>query len=96
MGMFDRIYDADGQEWQTKAYDRLLRNYRLRDQVPALVGREDYQVLVLGDHDKGLATVRGGILTAVPDDRDPELALMTYFGLLDEPATTAPAAPDTR
>jgi hypothetical protein len=80
--MFDRIYDAKGEEWQTKAFGRTLKSYNLGDAMPVPF---TFQVEVLGgDHHlnyvDSFATVRDGYLTAVPDQRDETLPLLNYGG----------------
>jgi hypothetical protein len=81
MGMFDSMYDAEGHEWQTKALGRALNCWNIGDQVPSEV--PDFQVEVGRFPDPwidAIATVRGGVLTAVPDRRHPELILIDYVG----------------
>lgn len=90
MGMFDSMYDAQGIEWQTKAYDRNLDQFDIGDTLPVSEGctwpvLPAYQVKVLGgghgeDAVDSYATVRSGDLTAVPDERDEQLPLLDYFG----------------
>jgi hypothetical protein len=83
MGMFDSFYDANGDEWQTKAFACLLERWEIGD---AVVGQSiDFQVKVFGGprlerSEDALATIRGGRLVAVPDERDESLALMDYHG----------------
>ena len=81
MGMFDRIYDERGNEWQTKAFACNLDSYQLGDKMPAPL---DYQVGVLGggpvNYVDSFAIVRGGYLAAVPSERDETLPLLTYGG----------------
>lgn len=82
MGMFDRIYDERGAEWQTKAFDCALDDYRIGDRVHAAAS--DYQVAILGEEGgefiDALATIRDGILVAVNDLRDNSLPLLNYHG----------------
>lgn len=83
MGMFDSLYDADGNEWQTKAFDCNLDRYEVGDVMLASV--DDFQVEVLGGvrglpSQDSFATVRGRRLAAVPDQRDESLPLMDYHG----------------
>lgn len=93
MGMFDSLYDADGEEWQTKAFYCGLAVYRIGETLPRDIFPESYpttyQVEVLGDPEPrqfvhSFATVRRGVLTAVPADRDPALPLLNYSGHLIE------------
>lgn len=91
--MFDSLFDAAGNEWQTKALRNLLDRYQVGDPVKLLL--KDFQVEVHGGPRVGprgrsvdrYATVRGGILTQVPDYRRPELALVGYYGDLVEDET---------
>jgi len=81
--MFDSLYDVDGNEWQTKAYHNLLDNYLIGDRITA--GPPfTYQVKVLGGDEPPFtyshATIRDGVLAAVPADRDPNLPLLDYHG----------------
>lgn len=88
MGMFDSLYDADGNEWQTKAMDRVLARYCIGD----LIGESgaSYQMEVVGGYVPGrgivesFATITAGRLTAVPVERDTKLALIDYGGHLSE------------
>lgn len=89
MGMFDSFYDAQGNEWQTKAFDCVLARFDIGDPVPFEVS--DFQVQCLGElvsHDftDGLATIQGGRLTGVPSARDPRLPLYNYSAHLIEEA----------
>lgn len=83
MGMFDSFYDAQSNEWQTKAFERNLEVWGIGDTIPG-DGAETYQVEVIGDHGGefpwSLATIRGGVLTEVPAERDPRLPLVGYSG----------------
>lgn len=83
MGMFDSFIDEAGHEWQTKAFERNLDVWMIGDAVPG-DGAESYQVEVVGggreDFRDSLATVRGGILASVDDERDPSLPLLAYYG----------------
>jgi hypothetical protein len=93
MGMFDRIYDATGREWQTKAFDCNLDTWVIGDTITADCAAS-YQVEVIssdgssfrGDFrlTESLATVRDNVVVAVPDDRDPSLPLVAYSGGLLE------------
>jgi hypothetical protein len=93
MGMFDSLYDADGREWQTKAFDCNLDVYRIGDTVPADCAAT-YQVEVMtSDGDwrnrtftDSLATVRDGVLSTIPDQRDERLPLLNYSGHVVAPA----------
>jgi len=83
MGMFDRILDANGVEWQTKAFGRTLKTYRVGDKLPA--APFTYQVEILGgnrhlDYVDSYATIRGGALASINDKRDEALPLLNYGG----------------
>ena len=82
MGTFDSFYDEEGNEWQTKAFDCNLDDYRCGDLLPSVIG--DYQVEVFGGPDgqevDGLAYVNADVLTNVPVERDPSLPLIGYLG----------------
>lgn len=82
MGMFDSLYDANGEEWQTKAYACLLDQYEIGDKIDA--SDATYQVEVLGEVEgewvDSFATVENGILTAVPANRNPAMRLHNYSG----------------
>ena len=85
MGMFDSFYDADGNEWQTKAFGCNLDRYTSNDNVPASI--DDFQVEVLGGmrgakSQDALATIRDRKLSKVPDVRDESLPLMDYHGYI--------------
>ena len=88
MGMFDSLFDGSGHEWQTKAYDCLLDEYRIGDPVPVIIDAypDTYQVEVLGGPGPGsvdsFATVRGNHLHEVPAGRDPSLPLINFSGHL--------------
>lgn len=85
MGMFDSLYDAAGNEWQTKAFDCCLNSYRIGDRI---VGGPPftYQVEVLGGDDlhrefvDSHATVIDGALRSVNVQRDHSLPLLGYDG----------------
>ena len=81
MGMFDSLYDANNEEWQTKAFDCELIGYRVGDAMPD-VCESDYQVEVLGGRGfiDSYATIRGGILTSINEPRDESLMLRDYGG----------------
>lgn len=86
MGMFDSMYDAAGDEWQTKAFYCDLDSYRVGDAMPD-VDKPDFQVEVLGGRGTSprefldsYATIRDGILTSINDPRDETLPLRDYFG----------------
>lgn len=93
MGMFDSLYDAEGHEWQTKAYSRVLDQIEIGEAMSELADAPDladYQVEVLGsDADdnfvESFATVRGGVLTEVPAERDPALPLAGYSSGIEYP-----------
>ncbi len=83
MGMFDSFYDSAGVEWQTKALDCTLTNYDIGDVIPG--PSVDYQMDVCGGPDdnpfqEAYATIRGGVLASVPDERDNSLPLVDYHG----------------
>lgn len=92
MGMFDSLFDTDGDEWQTKAYTCELTCYRIGDTLDAseLPGcyPTTYQVEVLGGPNHGFvdsfATVANGVLVAVPAERNWALPLLDYGGHLIE------------
>lgn len=81
MGMFDRIYDERGREWQTKALGRALVSWRVGD---VILPSFDCQVEVIGGRGvegrSGLATIRSGVVTDVPARRDPALRVLAYGG----------------
>jgi hypothetical protein len=94
MGMFDSFYDADGREWQTKAFDCNLDVWRIGDAFPA-DGSIAFQVEVIGDAQgstfdgtyrtrDALVTVRDNLVAEVPAERDPTLPLIAYSGGLLE------------
>jgi hypothetical protein len=84
MGMFDSLYDKDGNEWQTKAFARNLARYEIGDAIssPPI----PYQVEVLGDMGDddqfidSYATIRDRRLAEVPADRDNSLPLLGFDG----------------
>lgn len=89
MGMFDSFYDANGDEWQTKAFDCLLDVYRIGERVPPLAGRRslltDYQVEIMGGpipsgNRDSFVTVRNRVVDAIDVPRDTTLPLVTYHG----------------
>jgi len=89
MGMFDSLYDADGIEWQTKAFGRSLARYASGDPMP-LGPFANYQMQVIGgEHGSpyrwSCATVRDGKLVKVPDNRDEQLPLLEYSGSWETP-----------
>jgi hypothetical protein len=80
-------------EWQTKAYDCELNHYFIGDQMPVIEPYDlaDYQVEILGEtpgtrFTDSLATVRGGVLRSIHDERDPSLPRVNYSGHLIEEA----------
>jgi hypothetical protein len=83
--MFDSLYDADGREWQTKAFDRNLDEYRIGDVIPADCAAS-YQVEIYcgfrDDYRESLATIRSGVLVAIDDQRDQRLPLIDWGGHL--------------
>ena len=84
MGMFDTLLDANGHDWQTKAFDCSLETWRIGDVMPPDDHPATYQVRVLGDPDgsfvESFATVERGVLVAVPASRNPLLPLIDYHG----------------
>lgn len=83
MGMFDSIYDAQGNEWQTKAYNRLLDTYRIGDEMPG--PSRTYQVEILGGpaDEKArdsYAIVEDGILAKVDVARIKSFDLLSRHG----------------
>jgi len=89
MGMFDSLYDSNGHEWQTKAYDCILERFQIDQPMPhESLGTplpDAYQVAVLGGpcgchSEDSWATVRDHILVAVPAERDPSLPRVDYHG----------------
>lgn len=94
MGMFDSFIDNDGNDWQTKEYDRVLAVWRAGDTLPVLAAHEGepsdepaaYQVGVIGDDGKGdgyavrCVTVRDRVVVGVNVSRDPALPL---YGLTE-------------
>lgn len=86
MGMFDSTYDADGHEWQTKAYGCNLTRWHIGDLIDWDHPFDAYQVEVFGGDEThrngqdGWATIRDGILVAVPAQRDEDLPLVDYCG----------------
>lgn len=82
MGMFDSFYDANGVEWQTKAYGRSLDRWDLGDIVPG--PPVDYQSEVIGGPNHACrwkyATIRAGVLASAGDERDERLPLQLYAG----------------
>ena len=91
--MFDSLYDADGHEWQTKAFDCNLDEYRIGDEIEADMDAT-FQVEVMTsrgtypdrEYTHSLATVRNGVLWRVPDERDERLPLLNYSGhVIEQP-----------
>lgn len=84
MGMFDSLYDEDGNEWQTKAFARTLAAYNIGDKMP--VPEPDCQVEVYSGRRSadGIATIRDGALFLVPDYRDVNLPLIPFYGNEDD------------
>jgi hypothetical protein len=89
MGMFDSLYDKNGIDWQTKAFECLLTRYDIGSTITA--EKLTFQVEVLGEPEprqwpeRGVcvdsyATIRDGILTEVPAARDESLPLQDYSG----------------
>lgn len=82
MGMFDRMYDADGNEWQTKAFGRTLDEWSVGDNIPTEV--PDFQVECMAEIDgefvHSFATVLDCKLAELPAERQPALTLISYGG----------------
>ena len=80
--MFDSFYDEEGNEWQTKAFDCRMKQYRCGDLLPSVIG--DYQVEVFGgpagEKEDGLAYINADVLTAIPVEGDTSLPLLDYWG----------------
>lgn len=92
MGMFDHLFDADGNAWQTKAFDCALDVYQIGDPIDA-DGSASFQVEILGgnllgeiDDHFSLATIISGVLVSIDDARDRALPCLNYSGHLIEPA----------
>lgn len=85
MGMFDSMWDADGKEWQTKAFHCDLAGYRVGDELP-FIGTDTYQVEIFGGGVSNVqdidsyATIRDNRLAAIRDERDDTLPLLDYHG----------------
>lgn len=86
MGMFDSLYDASNEEWQTKAFDCVLDRFRVGDPMPD-VDKPDYQVEILGGRGtnpreflESYATIRDDSLTSINDPRDETLPMRDYGG----------------
>lgn len=83
MGMYDSFYDAEGNEWQTKAFDCELESYGMGDELPYL-GTDTYQVEVLGGYRQpfidSYATIRDRRLASTNGERDETLPLIDYHG----------------
>lgn len=84
MGMFNRLYDEEGNEWQTKAFDCSLADYRIGEEV--VFDASSYQVEILGGPDNdpfqdSYATVKNGYIASVNDARDHRLPLVGYDGM---------------
>lgn len=91
MGMFDSLYDTNGNEWQTKYFDQVLATYHIGDRVPQQGACTNYQIEVIGqcpDYTRTYATVHNEVLHGVPVDRDPTLPLLGHDDLATwEPPT---------
>lgn len=94
MGMFDSLYDVDGDEWQTKAFGCSLAQYNIGQIIDEHVDGDltTYQVSVFGEPGcKGFfvdsfATVIDQRLVVVPAERDRALPLIDYGGgIIDRP-----------
>lgn len=85
--MFDNL-DKDGVQWQTKAFDCVMHNYKPGDYLKP--GSFQVEIARMGGifpyrtfHDS-LATVRNGHLEAIDVPRDASLPLLDYHGDLTE------------
>lgn len=84
MGMFDSFYDANGNEWQTKAFGKNLDQWSIGDSIPT--APIDHQVMVFGgltddaEPEDSFATIRSGRVVEVPAERDQSLPLLDYNG----------------
>ena len=89
MGMFDSLYDEDGTEWQTKAFERILAQYNIGDVINSDFP-VTYQVEVFGGKGDGFnhshATIFYGVLVEVDVPRDTRLPLIDIGGALTENA----------
>ncbi len=92
MGMFDSLYDSEGREWQTKAFNRALATFDIGSIITGLQA-DNCQVEVLahidGNFVRSYATIINGRLSEVPAKRDESLPLFSYSGSLREEATNA-------
>ena len=92
MGMSDSLYDSEGREWQTKAFDRVLATFDIGSIITGLQA-DSCQVEVLGEIDRNFvnsyATIINGRLTEVPAERDKSLPLFSYGGSLRVEAADA-------
>ena len=86
MGMFDTMFDAKHNDWQTKAFGRSLEQWSVGDVIPGSHPLP-FQVEVLGsdieddgDFVESFATVRGSVLAEVPAERDDSLPLLGFNG----------------
>lgn len=94
MGMFDSLFNEQGHEYQTKAFDCELDEYQIGDPI-VCDGPASFQVEVLGGPEynsiiDAFATVTGGTLSAVGVDRDKRYPLLNYSGHLIEPGVGRP------
>jgi hypothetical protein len=80
MGMFDSLYDANGNEFQTKAFECLLTEYHIGDDVDAMLFT--YQVEIFGgpNNEDSYATVVDGTIIAIDVPRDETFTLINYYG----------------
>lgn len=84
--MFDSMYDADGNEWQTKAYGCDLASFRVGDALPSPEAAS-YQVEILGGpHDSdpidSYATILHGVLVSINNPRNSSLPMLDYHGYM--------------
>ena len=90
LGMFDRLIDAQGREWQTKAFGRNLDVFTVGEPIefvarpPIIPTVSIHQVEVLGGDEPpyrySFATIRDGVLESVDVPRDEHLPLLHYTG----------------
>lgn len=86
MGMFDRLYDNQWREWQTKSLYNTLDTLHIDDTIEIAEGAT-CQIEVTGSIDDvsggenyldAYATIRDGVLTEVPAERDEALPLRDF------------------
>ena len=84
MGMYDRMYTANGEEFQTKAFSNVLNSYRIGDRISG-GAPFTYQVQIYGscngeDSRYSYSTIRDGVLSSIDDQRDESLPSLDYNG----------------